>query len=110
MPTTKTIVAIVHRDRYYWPKLRITVAARVASPTAAKAYIAGKLMASFEKLNCRGRFPRIPVYDYRIVDEAGLKRLYAAAKASATVRRKRGAKKAAVTRARNRAAQQAPRR
>lgn len=105
---SKHIVVSVSRDRYYWPKLTIVVEARVSSVKQGQRFITKQVMAAFTRRmrgKKVGRFISVRVKDFRIVDEAGLKRLRAAAKASATVRRKRAAKRAAATRAKNRAAQ-----
>jgi hypothetical protein len=97
-------VVIVHRDRYYWPKLSISVQARVKTPAAGERFIARCIMSQYAK-RCRGKFSAhssMRVAEMRVVDAEGLKRLRAAAQASATLRRRRGAKKAAITRLRNR--------
>ncbi|SRR5579885_1141934 len=97
-------VVIVHRDRYYWPKLRISVQARVKTQAAGERFITRWIMSQYAK-RCRGKFSAhssMRVAEFRVVDAQGLKRLQAVAKASATVRRRRGAKKAAITRLRNR--------
>lgn len=103
---SKHIVVSIHRDRWYYPKLSIIVEARVSSAAAAQRFITEQVMNSFVKRmrGKKGQYISIRVKDFRVVDEAGLKRLKAAAKASATVRRKRAAKKAAATRAKNKAA------
>lgn len=97
-----TYVVIVHRDRYIMPKLTVTVELVTSTVERAVQFVTQRLWAAFRKKKFRGTWPMISIPDYRIVDGVGLKRLYAAAKASATLRRKRGAQKAALTRARNR--------
>lgn len=97
------IVVSVKRDRWFWPKLTIVIEARVPSAAAGEAFITKQVMAAYRKLRGKVRH-YVQTKDYRVLDEVGLKRLRAAAKASATIRRKRGAKKAAVTRAKNKAA------
>lgn len=99
-------VVIVHRDRWFRPVLKITVEARFLSTAQASSYITKRVMALYEKRSKRRRsvWTRMTVYDFRIVDEVGLKRLQAAAKASVTLRRRRAAKKAAATRAKRREA------
>lgn len=98
----KNIVVSIKRDRYCQPKLTIVVEARVSSESAARKFVTEQIMAFFEKR--RGKHRNwMRVKDFRIVDEVGLKRLQAAAKASVTLRRKRAAKKAAATRAKNKA-------
>lgn len=95
-------VVIIHRDRYYWPKLTISVQARVKTPSAGQAFITRCIMSAYAK-RCRGKFSQhssMRVAEYRVVDAVGLKRLQAAAKASATVRRRRAAKKAVQTKIR----------
>jgi|SRR5579871_1082528 len=106
MATTHYVVS-VRRDRYSWPKLHIVIEARVKTPAAGDRFINRKLRELFDKrANCRwSRWNTMRVQDFRVVDVEGLKRLQAAAKASATIRRKRGAKKAAITRLRNRGVQ-----
>lgn len=103
---SQSYVVIVHRDRYSWPKLTITVEGRFKTEVAADRYVSRRLRAMFEKRRGGhfGRWPSMRVFDFRAVDLDGLKRLQAAAKASKTIRRKRAAQKAAKTRARNRAA------
>lgn len=101
---SKFIVVSIHRDRYFWPKLTVKVEARCSTETAANTFITLWVMDAYRN-NLRGRSRKyINVKDFRIVDEVGLRRLLAAAKASATIRRKRAAKKAAATRAKNRLA------
>lgn len=100
---TKHIVVSIHRDRWFWPKLSIVVETRVKSKAAAQAFIVSQVMAAYEKRSGK-RWISCRVKDFRVVDELGLKRLQAAAKASATIRRRRGAKKAAATRAKLKAA------
>ncbi len=95
-------VVIVHRDRYFWPKLTLSVVKRCKTPAAGDAYITQCIMALYEK-RCRGKFSphsSMRVQEFRVVDETGLKRLQAACKASVTVRRRRAAKKAVQTKIR----------
>lgn len=97
------IVVIVHRDRWSWPKLTITVEGRFKTPAAADRFITRQLRAQFERRRGKhwSRWNTMRIHDYRIVDAEGLTRLRAAAKASVTIRRKRAAVKAAATRWRN---------
>lgn len=101
---SKHIVVSVKRDRWFWPKLTITVEARVTSESAGQKFITKQVMDAYAKRGGKV-YVRIKVKDYRVVDEAGLRRLRAAAKASVTIRRRRAAKKAAVTRAKRKASQ-----
>lgn len=94
------IVVSIHRDTWSRPKLTITVEARLGTQATAQEFITRKVMEAYDARTGK-RFKYIKVKDYRVVDEVGLRRLQAAAKASATIRRKRAAKKAAATRARN---------
>ena len=100
---SKHFVVSVRRDRYFQPKLTIVVEARVSSAAAGERFITRLIMEAYAKRSGKkfGRFASMRVFNYRIVDEQGLKRLYAAAKASVTLRRKRAAKKAAETRRKN---------
>jgi len=104
---SKHIVVSVRRDRYFRPKLTIVVEGRCSSQAAAERFITGLIMAAYAKRSGKkfGRFASMRVFNYRVVDELGLKRLSAAAKASVTIRRRMAAKKAAETRRRNRVAQ-----
>lgn len=97
------IVAIVHRDCWSWPKLTITVEGRFKTPSAADSFISKRLRAIYEKRRGRhwSKWNSMRIFDFRVVDAQGLKRLQAAAAASRTVRRKRAALKGAITRARN---------
>jgi hypothetical protein len=108
----KHVVAI-ERKGYRYPKLTVVVLAQVASVTAGRRYITDLIMSTFDKVS-RGRrmrqYPRMSIKDYRVVDEKGLRRLRAAAKASITLARRRAAKKAAATRKRNRELGIAPKR
>jgi hypothetical protein len=99
-------VVIVHRDRYSWPKLHITVEHVCKTESAAEKFITNRLRALYDKRSRGhfGRWPSMRVFDFRVVDAVGLRRLQAAAKASVTIRRQRAAQKAAKTRARNLAA------
>ena len=103
---SQSIVVIVHRDRWSWPKLTITVEKRCPTVAAAERYITNRLRELYEKRRGRrwSRWSTMRVFDFRVVDAEGLVRLQAAAKASKTIRRKRAAQKAAKTRARNQAA------
>lgn len=94
----------VRRDRYLRPKLIIDIIDTFKSPVLAARALSQLVMEIYHRRRPRFRGPRplIPVHDYRVVDEAQLKYLQAAAKASVTRRRRQGAKKAAITRARNR--------
>lgn len=102
------VVVSVDRDRYYYPKLTIVVEARVSSAAAGEQFITAQVMRLYEKRR-KGKFAKFSsmrVKEFRVVDEVGLRRLQAAAKASVTIRKKRAAKRAAETRARNRAVRQ----
>lgn len=102
---SKFIVVTVHRDRWRFPKLTIKVEANVSSEAAGRKFVERRILELFDKRS-RGKFgiySSMRVFDFRVVDEVGLRRLRAAAKASATLRRKRAAKKAAETRAKNKA-------
>lgn len=99
-------VVSIHRDRYTHPVLKIVVEAKVRHEVEGQAFITTQIMAAYEK-RCRGKLSKyssMRIKEYRVVDEAGLKRLLAAAKASVTLRRKRAAQKAAETRRKNAAA------
>lgn len=102
---SKFYVVSVNRDCWRYPKLTIVIEAHVASRAEGKRFITEKVMSAFEKRlrGKMGRWPSVRIKDLRIVDDVGLKRLQAAAKASVTVRRKRAAKKAAATRAKKQA-------
>jgi hypothetical protein len=84
-------VVTVHRDRFYKPKLKVIIEARVFSAAAGERLITAKVMKTFHNRVFRGPSPYIPVKDWRVVDANGLKRLQSAAKASVTRRRKRDA-------------------
>lgn len=106
MTMNNLFVVSVDRDRWYQPKLTVTVLARVPSERAGERFITSKVMEAYAR-RCKSKFGRMPsmrVKEMRLVDELGLKRLQAAAKASVTLRRRRAAKRAAATRAKNRAA------
>ena len=103
------IVVSIKRFGYCRPRLTIVVEAHVSSALAGEKFIAAQVLAGYQKRR-NGKFYNdtgtMRVKDYRVVDEKGLKRLYAAAKASVTIRRKMAAKKAAGTRAQNRRIEQ----
>ncbi len=92
--------------RYKRAPFKIVMEIEVASTQDGHAYVTEQVMKQFAKRRGK-RWSSIRVKDFRVVDEVGLKRLRAAAKASVTISRKRAAKKAAVTRAKNKAAMQA---
>lgn len=94
------IVVSLQRHGYSWPRLVVTVEARVSSATAAERFVIDEVLKAYAKRTGRTRVT-CKVKDMRVVDELGLKRLLAAAKASVTIRRKRAAKKGILTRARN---------
>jgi len=103
---SKHIVVSIERKGYRYPKLTIVVHTQATTAAAARRIITDKIMAGYDK-RCRGtmrEYSSMRIKEYRVVDELGLKRLLAAAKASVTIRRKRAAKKAAATRAKNRQA------
>lgn len=95
-------VVIVHRDRWSWPRLTLTVEGRFKTREAADLYITNRLRATFDKRRGRhwSRWNSMRIHDFRVVDAVGLKRLQAAAKASVTIRRKRAAQKAVQTKIR----------
>jgi len=100
----KNIVVSIQRDRWFQPKLKIIEHTRARNEKDAQRFIDAQILASYARRSRRkfGSYSMMRVTEFRIVDELGLKRLHAAAKASATLRRRRGAKKAAATRARRR--------
>lgn len=99
----KHSVVSIHRDRWSRPKLTINIEARVPSVAAGERFIAEQVMAAYSKrIRAKlGRWASMRIVEFRVVDEQGLKRLMAAAKASVTIRRRLAAKKAAATRKRN---------
>ena len=101
---SKSFVVSVNRNGWSWPKLSIVILGTCSTPAAADAFINRHLRRLYEKRR-GGRFSKyssMRVSDFRVVDAAGLKRLYAAAQASVTIRRKRAAKTGVITRLRNR--------
>lgn len=94
-------VVSVERKGYFWPRLIVERVLSVVNRTTAEAFITTKVMDAYNKYKETRR--SIPITNYRIVDDEGLKRLRAAAKASVTLHRRRAAKKGAITRAKNRA-------
>jgi hypothetical protein len=101
---SKFIVVSIHRNRWFWPTLKVVDEARVSSAAAGEKFITQRVMNAYKKRmdGKKGAYISIRVKEYRVVDATGLKRLQAAAKASVTLRRRRAAKKAAATRVKNR--------
>lgn len=98
---TNFYVVCVKRDSYRFPKLTVKILTEVPNLLAGARFITEMIMSLYEKRRTQkmGKYPSMRIEDYRVLDETGLKRLQSAAKASATLRRKRAAKKAAETRA-----------
>lgn len=100
----KHYVVAIERKGFCFPRLKIVVLAKGVSPAAGRRFITDTIMAAYDK-KIKGtvrQWASIRINEYRVVDEKGLKRLNAAAKASVTLARRRAAKKAAATRKRNR--------
>jgi hypothetical protein len=101
---SKHFVVAIERKGFRFPKLTIVVLAQGVTPAAGRRFITDTIMAAYDK-KVKGtvrQWASIRIKEYRVVDEKGLKRLRAAAKASITLSRRRAAKKAAATRKRNR--------
>lgn len=98
---TNFYVVCVKRDSYRFPKLTVKILTEVPNLLTGARFITEMIMSLYEKRRVQkmGKHPSMRIEDYRVLDETGLKRLQSAAKASATLRRKRAAKKAAETRA-----------
>lgn len=98
---TNFYVVCVKRDCFRFPKLTVKILTEVPNLLAGARFITEMIMSLYEKRRAQkmGKHPNMRIEDYRVLDETGLKRLQSAAKASATLRRKRAAKKAAETRA-----------
>jgi hypothetical protein len=106
MVKNKFFVVAINRGTYGHNGFKVNVIREVASTAAGRAIIREMVLTEYEKRQSafrRGsswnRKVHVRMDDLRVVDEVGLKRLHAAAKADKTRLRKKAAQKAAKTRA-----------